>query len=276
MKRPPHDARRRNRNIGTSRSGHGQLNKLTVPSPYGRVFWGIVPGAVSVVRRVRDLDLRFLVEPCHPDFVHAITIDDLTELLEYVPISEVEAIRLFVLRQPKRKESLLSPVWGRCVFDAQFESYSGPALIIDAQNPQAVLRWPKSLTPDAARELERLRAEGHLVTVARRHYAIRSPLEALRTTQLYRTVPHELGHYSHFRSEVIDPAESDDDKMLSLVEAYYNKPQQEREQFAERYAMQFNSQARRSGEIPFERRFDAASMKAEALKEEWFESTKPV
>ena len=41
-------------------------------------------------------------------------------------------IRDRVRRQPKRKEEIISPVWGRLIYSYEFENDYCPAIILDA------------------------------------------------------------------------------------------------------------------------------------------------
>ena len=49
------------------------------------------------------------------------------------------------------------------------------------------------------RELDRLRADGHSVRLDRRHWLIEPNAAALRHTQLFRTLLHEIGHHVDYR-----------------------------------------------------------------------------
>src|SRR5215831_16068167 len=110
---------RRNRNIGTARSGHGQDNRLVIPSSRrdDRPFWSRLGPHTAVTRTVWGTPVTFLVEPVRESSVHACTVDDLCRLLESVRARAWGAsVALFLLRQPKRKEQTLQSVWGRLAY----------------------------------------------------------------------------------------------------------------------------------------------------------------
>jgi hypothetical protein len=101
------------------------------------------------------------------------------------------------------------------------------------------MRWPRSLSPDDRRELERLRAAGFAVEETPRHHLITLTGAMCRRYQLLRTVPHEVGHWVDYRKHVLDawppdttPVRSDD----AYVDLWLQRPHLEREQAADRYA----------------------------------------
>ena len=116
------------------------------------------------------------------------------------------------------------------------------------------LKWSKSLTPEDAKELKRLERDGHKITLDKRNYVIETTLETTRATQLFRTIPHEVGHNVDFHS--------------TGYNEYCSKPHSEREAFAHRYADEF-AEAKKSF-IPFERKFDPVVINDDGLKKEWF------
>ncbi|MDD9947009.1 MAG: hypothetical protein OXU20_38555, partial [Myxococcales bacterium] len=61
----------------------------------------------------------------------------------------------------------------------------------------------------------------------------------VRNTQLYRTLPHEVGHYVQYHQDVESRAGDDLDEWGRLNDAYFSRPQREREDFAHRYADNF-------------------------------------
>jgi hypothetical protein len=192
-------------------------------------------------------------------------------LLHFIPVAHFQAIKAIVLRQPKRKERILSPVWGRLVYWSEIGDHSGPAIYLEAQNVTRPAKWNKSLTPDLARELERLREDGHLITSDRRHHVISGGLDSIRNTQLYRTLPHEVGHYVDYLQSVEEPGRDDCETRLTLNTLYHNKPGQEKESFAHRYADEFRAGKVRDGRLPFERIVDEDKMRRLGMAPEWFD-----
>ncbi len=278
MKRAGWDPTHRNRSIGTAKFGRGQDNAFVIPNPGddGRAFWERLNGATACERQANSHRITFLVEPCRTGFVHAVTIDDVGALLRLVPQRDLASLGVFAFRQPKKKECILSSVWGRFSFIASLDDRVCPAIILEAQNVHNVLKWTKSLNPYDARELERLRSEGHEIEVTSRNYVIRSTLSAIRNTQLFRTIPHEIGHYVHYNSDVVEPAGRDEVKRQKLAVQYQSISRQDKENYANRYASAFNDREREAGTIPFDRLFNAAALIQEGLKPSWFRNKESV
>jgi hypothetical protein len=128
VRRPGWDARRRNKNIGTAKAGHGQDNKMRIPEHWigGKLilFHEKLDNAVTLTRTIGDRNITILVEPVQAGFLHACTPDDIVKVLRLLPQKHTEGIDLVVLRQPKRKERILSPVWGRLQYWSDIQQYS--------------------------------------------------------------------------------------------------------------------------------------------------------
>lgn len=267
------DARRRNRNIGTAKSGHGQDNRLVVPEPWAdaRRYWERLENPITVKRMVLGRTLPFVVEAPRSPFFHACTVDDLAELIGLLTSDEFGAIAFVALRQPTRKQALLSLVWGRLVYHAEVGGFAGPALILEAQRSPGALRWPKSLQPWVAAEIELLRSDGHEVSVEARHYRLLSNPQAVRDTQLFRTVPHEVGHYVDYRRRVIDVSSTKAELNRNL-DLFWSRPTREREEFADRFAREFR--ARHGTRVPFPQRLDESTIRRDGLELSWFQPPK--
>ena len=108
---------RRNRDIGTAKSGHGQNNRMTVPDvAHGdRIFWERIDGAKEVSRIVSGRVLKFFVQPTRADCVHACTVDDIARLMSYLPATDWVGLETVMLRQPRGK----SRCWLRCGADCR-------------------------------------------------------------------------------------------------------------------------------------------------------------
>lgn len=267
MKRAGWNPTRRNRNLGTSKSGHGLANRLVIPASWRdyRVFWSKLREPVCV-----ETDgFTILVEPCRPGFVHAVTIDDVVRLLGLLPSDDIAAIRAVVLRQPTKKQRVIEPVWGRLAYFAEFGRHQGPAIILEAAPPEQCIERLRSLSPDEAEEIERLRDDGHSISGERR-WKIQTSLASTRSTQLFRTLPHEVGHYVQYDREVVQPAGDDVDAMIALQEHYFTKPVREKEDFAHRYAREIVERLSAEGRVRFPRIVDEATMKRWSLDPAWF------
>lgn len=218
-----------------------------------------------MVRTIIDRSVRFFVEPTLKDFIHACTVDDIACMLAHVPAGDWEGIEAILLRQPKRKENLLEPVWGRLSYAADLVDqsgrvlYQGPMIIIEAINPSKSFRFGKSHGPDGLAELERLKSDGHIFRAGDPRHTLTPTLEACRNTQLYRTFLHELGHWVDFLEKVErPPAEHSPEDYSARLGRFHSRPVSEKEQFAHRYAAQIGARLTAAKVIPFERQMDPA------------------
>jgi hypothetical protein len=182
---------RRNRNIGTSKQGHGQNNKLTIPAICHdeRSWWGQLGEHKLVKRSVAGRDLLFIVEATRDDCLHACTVDDICHLLSFVPLEDWELLETFVLRQSTRKQEIKNSSWGRLAYSAsigrpaQSSIASGPALFLEAQNPNKLISWSASLDPDDQAEIERLKDDGNKAIKKGRRFLLSCDLESIRVGQ---------------------------------------------------------------------------------------------
>jgi hypothetical protein len=267
--RPGWNATRRNRNIGTARSGHGQDNRLVIPWPRNdsRPFWGRIGTHTTVTRPVWGKPVSVLVEPTRAGSVHACTVDDVFRMLELIPAADREGVRLVILRQAKRKEETLRSCWGRLGYYVEVGPHGSPAVILEAVDLSRTRRWPRSLIPDDAAELERLRADGHRITTTKREHVVHVDVSSARATQLYRTLPHEIGHWLDYLEKVERPSRSAGADWLALRDRYDQRTAAEKESFAHRYADELGARLRARGRIPFERILDAHSLRRDGLRE---------
>lgn len=230
---------RRNRNIGTAKQGRGQNNKYSIPESWrdNRVFHERLNAPVLEKRKIRSKEFIFLVEPTLEDYTHCCSIHDVEKMIELLPEKDVNLIDIFVFRQPTRIQKVLRPVWGRLVFSYKTKRCEGTAVILEAQSPEQTTKWTKYLNPEYKRELSRLERDGHQVITGKREVTINSNRESCRITQLFRTIPHEIGH-------MIDYLESGE-------EDFDSKPARQKEDFAHRYADEFLKKMEDEGKIPF-------------------------
>ena len=272
-RKPGYNPTRRNRKIGTEDAGFGQDNKLVIPWAWAddRIFYERLLDAVVVPLQAGSISTHVIVEPTLQGFVHACTVEDIQRLLTLLPVEHVNDITAIVLRQPKRKEQILSPVWGRLIYWSDVCGFSGPMVFLESQNVERPLKWSKSLKPELSHELERLRNDGHDIETDKRQHIIRSTIETTRNTQLYRTLPHEIGHYVDYLTKVEEPSRNDPDSWTALNDKYHARPSQEKEAFAHRYADEFKLTGTNDGRLPFERMFNASKMKAAGLQPSWFD-----
>lgn len=263
---------RRNRNIGTSKSGHGQNNSMRIPESWHdeRVFWSKVNNPVFLTSRIDETELTIIVEPVTAGYRHYVTPSDIERILSSIGGKYLEGLAAVVLKQPKQKENLLNPVWGRFVWHADIGKASGSMIMIDAQKVDQVLRWNKSLSPEGMKELERLKKDGHEFTSDKRYHHIKCSSSAIRSTQLYRTLLHELGHFEDYRINITEKDSGDIDHWFDLVDQYEQRTTDQKEQFAHQFAEKKMESIRNSGSAPFGTEIDFERMKLSDLSSSWF------
>lgn len=265
---------RRNRNIGTSKQGRGKNNRLVIPESWhsSKIYWESLNNPVAVPQTVNGKPLTILVEPTNPGFVHACTIDDIVALLGHIPNYHLEQITTLVLRQPKKKENLLKPMWGRLQYWSDVGPYSGPTIYLEAQLVDTPVKWSRHLSPDDDKELARLKADGHKITRDKRYYFLSNDLQAIRNTQLYRTLPHEIGHYVDYLVHVEEPSNAvkNEAERDWITNQYWSKSTLDKEAFAHRYAEEFYTRMNKKGILPFDRICHPEKMKEQGLDPAWF------
>jgi hypothetical protein len=255
--RPGWNPTRRNRHVGTKAHGHGSNNRLVIPESWHELkcFYECLSSFVLVTRTLAGRDLLFFVEPTRPDWFYPCTVDDICAILSHCPPDDVSSFDFIVLRQPTRKQRILSPVWGRAIYSFGVSSYRGPAIVIEAQDTKPVI-WPTSLDPERRRELDRLRADGHDVRRTRHGIEIHVTPSSLRNTVLYRTLLHEVGHHVDYKR--------------CHENEWDSRTRSQKEDFAHRYAHEALQALELKGIIPFAPALDPQSLEQSGLSVEWF------
>jgi len=265
---------RRNRNIGTAKQGRGADNRLVIPKawPDDRVFWEFLNRPIVVRRTIGENEVTFLVEATSRGCVYPCSIDDIAGVLEHVPSKHLDGLELVILRQPTKKQSIVSSVWGRFLYYAAPGLHSGTAICIEAQDLSEKMVWGKSLTPFDQKELDRLRADGHEIRSDRRSHEIVRTADSIRNTVLFRTMLHELGHYVDWLESVLWPCRKIDDPAEDerISQAFNSKPSKDKEDFAHKYADELSNDLRNRGLIPFPPVILHDLMRAEGIDPEWF------
>jgi len=203
-------------------------------------------------------------------------------MLSFLPAGDWDGIEAILLRQPRRKEQTLAPVWGRLVYAAQLvnergvEVHFGPVIIIEAVNPTQPIKYGKSLSPQGIVELERLKGDGHRILSGDRNHTVVSTVESCRATQLYRTLPHEIGHWFDFLEKVERPTaitqnRAEPEVYENLRQKFHQRPVQEKEQYAHAYAQRVFQVLLQNRKIPFKRQLDSKQMKIDSLRPDDFE-----
>jgi len=247
---------RRNRNIGTVKQGHGQNNKLTIPRPcaISKTFYERLDDYEKTEVKINGHDFQFVVEQTRPNCIHACSVSDLARMIENIPSSDYGELKLIILRQPKRKEELLSPTWGRLIYSYEFEKEYVPAVIIEAVDYSRKLKWFKNLSVEKQKELDRLKADRHNFVYDGRHFIADLKPENVRRTQLYRTLLHEFGHYVHYLEFVERQGKADEpyEHWEQRSNNYFKMAQQDKEVFAHSYADNLRQYLIEQRIIPFE------------------------
>lgn len=192
---------RRNRNIGTSKQGHGVDNKFVIPQSWhdSHLYYEKLGIYTLIKRFIKKKEYTFLVEHTRKNSYHACTIDDIVQILSFIPESDIKDLHLIILRQPKRKEEILKPVWGRfCHFFGVDKRFEGPAIILEAMDFSRKIKWEKSQTPEDKKEFERLIADGQKYIENKNEYIIQPKIFTTRKNQLYRNFLQEIGHYVQY------------------------------------------------------------------------------
>lgn len=266
---------KRNRNIGTAKAGHGQDNTLTIPRTWngGNVFDFHARHARLFELRLdsHSLEIPLFVEPPRNLFFHACTPHDVQRLLELVPAAHLTGLAAIVLRQPTKKEQVLRSVWGAIYYDSRFGGREGSIIYLDAQYRGCYTHWSKSLTPQDEKELNRLEKVGFSMESDKRRITLRGTPEQIRHTQLYCTLPHEIGHLVDLNRFVNACEETTTGERERIFQWFCNsRPTLDKEFFANRYAEELIKKGLISGELPFPRRAERKALQQAGLDPEWF------
>ncbi|MDO8897945.1 MAG: hypothetical protein Q7V19_09875 [Bacteroidales bacterium] len=232
-------------------------NEFTIPQPSVTLksYYERLSNYEKEKRTINGHEFLFVTEQTRKSSKHACTVNDLEKIIDNIPQSDYGKLRLIVLRQPKKKEETLSPVWGRLVFTYSFEESYSPAIIIEAIDFSQSFKWAKGLSTNNRKELERLRGDGHLIIEDRKYFTAEYKIENVRNTQLYRTLLHEFGHYVHYFEIVEQPEKENEDfeEREKRENQYFKLPKADREKFAHSYAERLKITLTEKGIIPFER-----------------------
>ena len=210
---------KRNRNSGTKKSGYKKQSEFNIPSQNRKPFYQNINIYEQCQRNINSIKLKFIIEKLKPNYLYACNIDEICEVLSFCPTADLEGLGLIILRQPKRKEEIFSPCWGRLIYEFDYQEKLQPAIILEAVNiDDDIVINNYSISPFFQKEIALLIAEGHEVKITKRRIVIKKTIQAVKQTQLYRTVLHEVGHYVYKKS------------------AYYCDSYEEKENFANAYA----------------------------------------
>ena len=246
---------RRNRNIGTAKQGYGQSNKLSIPSPYlvSLSFFERLGRYEKVTRVINGHTFLFIIEATNSWSGHACSIADIERMIGYVPPEDYGSLKFIVLRQPKRKENIVSPTWGRLIYSYEFEGDYHPAIILESADYSSRLKWKRRLCIEDQKELERLKADGHPFIADKRGFTAALLQKNVRNTQLYRTLL-QFGHYVQYLQmvESLSNEEEAYGKYEERWEVYKKVSKECKEKFAHGYADNLMRTLQERKLIPFE------------------------
>lgn len=176
-----------------------------------------------IVWRSSDHDITLIEESTLTGYGHALSLEDIQDLLNALAPREHSGLVYVVLHQPTRKAEMLHSRWAAYVPEYRRGAVSGPAILIEAINLKKLLRWTASLTPSDRRELALLKRAGHLITQRGRFHFISMEPHTVRRTQR-RSFIHEMGHHVQYMR---NPA------------AFARLTSKQKESFADRFARKY-------------------------------------
>lgn len=256
---------RRNKNIGTTKQGYGQNNRNVISNSWNdlRIFWEKLEEYTVVKRNIYGKQYKFLVEKTRSNSIHPCTVDDISKIIELLNPGDLEGLNLIVLRQPKRREETLKPVWGRLNYFVEIDKHEGAAIMLESFDFDRTIKWSKSLKTEDRKEFERLLSDGHKMTESKRDFTIHPTINGLRNTMLYRTFIHEVGHYVEYLEKIERPSRKDSE--YDFWADYDKIPSQEKENFAHSYAEKVSNELTKKGWIPFDRILNEKKIESEKL-----------
>ena len=261
MRRPE----RRNRNIGTKGSGYSQDNEFKIPETwidrYGQysLFYERIQPSLIHKDKLGESFVTFCYEKPLEGYSYGCNISDVKRVLLNLKDSVPEFPPLVVFRQPTQKQQTVQPVWGRFIYNYESrnstaEELNGEfsAIVIEAQKIGASLIWNKKMSLEDRKEFDRLVFDGHVFEEQKRAWKATLTNETIRSTILYRTVIHELGHWKQYCENVIFSRTSLGRDWDESWDLHHSQPVQEKEQFAHRFADENAKNLLKNGRIPFD------------------------
>ncbi len=259
MRRPE----RRNRNIGTAKAGHGQNNRMRIPESWQdrfgefSIYYERIEPAQYRIVEVKGNKVKFYFEDLRDGYVYGFGIDDVVYLLSLLADQFAEFPQIVVFRQPTNKQAALMPVWGRFAYyfgpiDYDDDSVDKSAIVFEAKRIGEIMRYPHKMSLEDRKEFERLKEDGHVFTKEKRYWETRLSEETIRSTVLYRTLIHELGHWKQYCDDVKFKEREAEAEEKDPHDRHHSRPAVEKEQFAHRFADENRRKLRDLGLIPFE------------------------
>ena len=248
---------RRNRNIGTSKQGYGQNNKLKIPQPLDTLksFYERFEDPEITKINVHGKEIIVIVEKLNPKYFYSCNSEDIQTILNNIPLEDLDGFGIIVFRQPKKKETYLSPVWGRLIYSFEFNNEFHPAIIIEATPRWKKYTFEKKQSVERAQEFQFLQSDGMKFKEDKREYVAEINEDTIRNVQLHRTLLHEIGHYVHYLEVVERPGNEEEEyeEWEKRNDLYFKIPTSEKESFANNYAAKMKSNLLEKEVIPIKK-----------------------
>lgn len=191
---------KRNRKIGTKRAGYRKQSDFRIPWQGRAPFYENLESAELYQREINGKRYSFAVEKLKRGYRHICSVDEICDVIKYVPEEDLEGLSLIVLRQPKKKEEIFSPCWGRLQYDYKYGNRTQPAILLEALDLGRPMKIRKTgISPFFRKELNRLEKEGAEILNDKRRLTVRITFQSAKNIQLYRTLLHEVRHYVSYK-----------------------------------------------------------------------------
>lgn len=133
----------------------------------------------------------------------------------------------------------------------------------------------KLVVPDRwvdKKERTSLYSDGHWIDRVKRGYHIYTTPEAVRNTQLFRTLPHEIGHAVDYLTNALTPSAeaSTESESEYIRDAFDAKSSLDKEEYANRYAREFYQKNLDTGFLPFPRILKNEILEDMEVDPQWF------
>jgi hypothetical protein len=184
---------RRNRNIGTKKAGFKSQSVFKDAPCQGHHF------LKSEKRKeiIHGTPVTFYIDTPRIGYVHSCSVEDVVGILNQLPKEDVEGIEHIQFKQSSRKQNNFSPAWGRLYYHVPPKWH--PLLVVEAQPCPLVIKTDLSLDSFWQAEVEFLKECCEVYKLEKRHHRFVFGIPHIRKVQLFRTVPHEIGHWVDYK-----------------------------------------------------------------------------
>lgn len=184
---------RRNRNIGTANNGF-KRQSLFREAPFQEKDFN---NCEKIYKIIHNIKMTFYIDETSKGYIHACSIDDLIDILNQLPPDNIEGIEHIKLNQSTKKEELFGAKWG----SLRYYGAPGfmPLITIEAQPCPLILKIKNSLNPFWQKETDFLKTQCKDWKSNKREHILKFDQKEIRQVQLYRTLPHEIGHWVDYK-----------------------------------------------------------------------------